>query len=445
MHRYTLRRGSSIRRRSRRAQGHHRSDRGDPRGLAWTPRQPRLPDDSQPEGAGLEDVESGRRQRVLGGAGRLARRVEVARRKQRPGDILVLAEETPNSLLEFEALRTAAKALLDLKRPLYALSILEKAEKLDPDDVKARQLKGMALGRAERYAEARDVLGSLAQKHQDGETQGLFGRTWKDEWTQTWNAHPERQADPRAAARDTAATLQSAADAYCKAFRAAPAEYYPGINALTLGRLWEHVTDRKSKLPLDAVAAGVGWTVAVAIERSKDYWSLATRAEMALVENRRDEALDDYGEAAALAVANSDRFALDSSRQQLDFLGVLGFRADIVAEAAQIIDRAEKQLDARLGRRPEQIEPKHAVVFSGHMIDNPRDRGPGKAKPARFPPKRSTRWPRKSASGSTSLARERAISACVAAPRVAICCLPRPASNAACAWKCAWRGPNPSF
>ena len=37
-------------------------------------------------------------------------RVEVARRKQRPGDILVLAEETPNSVLEFEALRTAARA-----------------------------------------------------------------------------------------------------------------------------------------------------------------------------------------------------------------------------------------------------------------------------------------------------------------------------------------------
>jgi len=38
-------------------------------------------------------------------------RVEVARRNQRPGDILVLAEETPNSVLEFEALRTAADAL----------------------------------------------------------------------------------------------------------------------------------------------------------------------------------------------------------------------------------------------------------------------------------------------------------------------------------------------
>ena len=74
-------------------------------------------------------------------------RVTVARRKQRPGDILVLAEETPSSVLEFEALRTAADALLKLKRPRYALKILEQAQRLDPDDVKARQLVGIALGR----------------------------------------------------------------------------------------------------------------------------------------------------------------------------------------------------------------------------------------------------------------------------------------------------------
>jgi hypothetical protein len=51
-------------------------------------------------------------------------RIEVARRKQRPGDILVPAEETPNSVLEFKALRTAARALVRLNRPRYALTIL---------------------------------------------------------------------------------------------------------------------------------------------------------------------------------------------------------------------------------------------------------------------------------------------------------------------------------
>lgn len=316
-------------------------------------------------------------------------RVEIARRKQRPGDILVLAEETPNSVLEFEALRTAADALLRLNRPRYALSVIEQARQLDPDDVEARQIEGIALGRTRRYAEAREALRRLAEEQKDGETLGLLARTWKDEWTQVWNAHPQRKLDTRAAARDTAVTLQSAASAYVEAFRAAPGDYYPGINALTLGRLWEHVTGRKSRLPLSLIAAGVGWSANVAVERrDKDqYWALATRAELAMIEDRKDDAIDDYSEAAALAVANRDWFALDASSQQLDFLGGLKFHTGIVSEAVDVIDRAEQQLRTLLGSRPEQrVEHAHVVVFSGHMIDDPRVRGEGKEKPPRFPP-----------------------------------------------------------
>ena len=314
-------------------------------------------------------------------------RIEVARRKQRPGDILVLAEETPNSVLEFEALRIAARALIRLNRPRYALNILERASRLEPDDLEARRLEGIALGRARRYPEARECLRRLADEHKDGETMGLLARTWKDEWMQVWNAHPQRKLDPVAAARDTAATLQSAASAYSEAFRAAPGEYYPAINALTLGRLWEHVSGRRSRLPLDRIAAGVTWTAAAAAERNKDYWSLATRAELALIEERQDDAIDDYSEAAALAIANRDWFALDSSGQQLAFLGELKFHSEIVTEAAAVIDRAEQQLRALVGSRPEErLEPGRVVVFSGHMIDNPADRGESKTKPPRFPP-----------------------------------------------------------
>src|SRR5215471_13785711 len=217
-------------------------------------------------------------------------RIEIARRKQRPGDILVLAEETPNSVLEFDALRTAADALQRLNRPRYSLSVIEKARQLNPDDVKARQIESIALGRAQRYAEARETLRRLAEEQKDGETLALLGRTWKDEWTQIWNAHPQRNLD-----------------------------------ALTLGRLWEHVTGRKSKLPLSLIAAGVKWSANVEVERHNKqlYWALATRAELALIEDQKDDAIDDYSEAVALAVANRDWFALDSSSQQLDFLGEL--------------------------------------------------------------------------------------------------------------------------
>jgi tetratricopeptide (TPR) repeat protein len=313
-------------------------------------------------------------------------RIEAARRKQRPGDILVLSEETPNSVLEFEALRIAARALVRLNRPRYALSIIESARQLDPDDIEARQLEGIALGRVERYAEAREALRRLAEERRDGETLGLLARTWKDEWTQVWNVHPQRGTDPVAAARETAAMLQSAAAAYVEAFRGAPGDYYPGINALTLGRLWEHVTGHRSRLPLALVAAGVAWSAAAAIERGKDYWALATRAELALNENRKEDAIEDYSEAAAIAVAERDRFALDSSSRQLEFLGKLKFHSDIVAETAPIIHRAERQLDALSGGKPtERREPEHVVVFSGHMIDNPAVRGVGNERPLRFP------------------------------------------------------------
>ncbi|MGA2126160.1 MAG: tetratricopeptide repeat protein [Xanthobacteraceae bacterium] len=313
-------------------------------------------------------------------------RIEIARRKQRPGDILVLADETPNRVLAFEALRQAAKALVKLNRPLYALSVIEQARQLDPDDVEARQIEAIALGRARRYEEAREALRGLAEQRRDGETLGLLARTWKDEWTREWNAHPQRKTDPPAAARDTAASLRSAGEAYAEAFRVAPADCYPGINALTLGRLWEHVTGRKCKLDLAMIGSGVGWATDCALARNKDFWALVTRAELQLVADEADAALDDYAEAAALAVANRDRFALDSTSQQLDLLGELGFHPGIVAKAALVIDRAEKQLDALIGETgADRAAPQRVVLFSGHMIDDPAVRGDGKAEPARFP------------------------------------------------------------
>jgi tetratricopeptide (TPR) repeat protein len=299
-------------------------------------------------------------------------RIHVAQGRQRPGDILVLSEEAPNRALKLEALRTAAKALLNLKRPGYALAVLEQARSLDPDDVRCRQLEGIALGRGERFEEAREVLRRLAEERRDGETLGLLARTWKDEWIRLRKVHPNCETDAALAARDTAANLSRAAEAYVEAFRADPADYYPGINALTLGRLWEHITGRRSRLDLSLIAAGVRWAVDCALTRHKGYWALVTHAELALIEGERDAALDDYGEAVALAVASRDRFALDSSCQTLNLLRALGFRSDIVAEATRVIEDGERQLDTLLSARQERsIEPVRVVLFSGHMVDKP--------------------------------------------------------------------------
>ena len=315
-------------------------------------------------------------------------RVRVARRKQRPADILVLADDTPNRVLEFEALRTGADALIRLNRPYFALGVLQRAAELDPDDVRRRQLEAIALGRIGRSDEAREKLARLAEDEDsratgDGETLGLLARTWKDDWIRAFDGHPQRRGDPAAAARDTAPTLRQAFEAYAGAFAAAPADHYPGINALTLGRVWEHVTGRRSATDLAAIAAGVRWAVRCALTAERSYWALATSAELALVEGEAEPALDGYAEAAALGCDQRDRFALDASRQTLRLLHELGYRPGLVDEALATVERAEQQLDRLLGGGTP--EPAKIVLFSGHMIDDPKVRGPGGQRAPRFP------------------------------------------------------------
>ena len=114
------------------------------------------------------------------------------------------------------------------------------------------------------------------------------------------------------------------------------------------------------------------WAVSCRLAENRDYWALATRAELALLEGDEDAMRDNYDEAAALAVNNGKPFDLDSSSQQLDLLRDLGFRPELVKAAAQIVDDAEAQLRALHLAKPDRpAEPARVVLFSGHMIDKP--------------------------------------------------------------------------
>jgi tetratricopeptide (TPR) repeat protein len=67
-----------------------------------------------------------------------------ARQKNRPGDILVLADETPMRALHREARRTAGNALLKLKQYQLALEQFELALDIDADDKPAGRRKRSA-------------------------------------------------------------------------------------------------------------------------------------------------------------------------------------------------------------------------------------------------------------------------------------------------------------
>jgi hypothetical protein len=103
--------------------------------------------------------------------------------------------------------------------------------------------------------------------------------------------------------------------------------------------------------------------VAASLARSpRDYWARATQAEASLLCSDRDTLLRDWR--AAIAAADRDWFALDSSRQTLATLRDLEFRPDETAAALAIVD-------AEIARAAPPLVPRQVLLFSGHMIDAP--------------------------------------------------------------------------
>jgi hypothetical protein len=192
----------------------------------------------------------------------------------------------------------------------------------------------------------------------------LIGRLEKEDWVQRWRL-------PDATARamgDKAAKelpqLVQAVEPYMNAFIQDPSHFYSGINACTLRHLQRHLggkLDNPASLP--NLEGGVIWACLAALERQPDdYWTRASWAELNLLLNPPDQVETAWRE--ALAVADKDWFALDSSRQQLRILADLGFRPESVSAALAVLEQEMATLEA-------PWKPRRVFLFSGHMIDAP--------------------------------------------------------------------------
>jgi tetratricopeptide (TPR) repeat protein len=309
---------------------------------------------------------------------RWASRLEVARQKGLPGDILVLADETPSRALWVEAKRTAGDALLKLQRHAFALEQYEAVLAVDPYHAACRQKKAVCLGRLGRYEDAREWVRQLTEDHpHDAESWALAGRVEKDQWMQRWragapggDAAEPAPAQLREAAATEDASLCDAIEAYRSAFTKDPSHLNAGVDALTLLVLQQHLGGG-ADAAVEPVHGGALWACITAQHRNPaDYWARASLAEVALLSQPREAVVRHY--LAAVAAANRDWFALDSSRQTLTLLRDLDFRPDETRAALQVIDR-------EIARAGAPFEPRQVLLFSGHRVD-----APGRAKP-RFP------------------------------------------------------------
>jgi len=302
-----------------------------------------------------------------------SRRVEVARLRNRPGDVLVLAEETPTWVLRLEARRMAGKALTKLGEYRLALEQFEDALAIDPADLPSRQQKGVLLGRLGKGVEAGEHIEAILEElPRDPETWSLLGRVRKDEWIARWRLEGKTPAEMRELAAGEDARLLEAIEPYMNAFVEDSRHFYSGINAVTLRHLQKHLGgSMKNSASLGNLEGGVLWACLAALERGpKDYWARASFAELNLLLSDTEKVAAEF--ASAVAAADRDWFALDSTRQQLYLLCDLEFRPEQVAVALAVVEK-------EIARAAPPWKPGRVYLFSGHMIDRP-----GRT-PPRFP------------------------------------------------------------
>lgn len=295
-------------------------------------------------------------------------RIEVARRGNRPGDILVLADEAPTRVFHIEALQKAGRALRSIGQFRLALTQHDKALAIRPRDLESRRQKGLLLGRLKKHDDARECIEDVITDFpDDAESWAMLGRVEKDAWVDCWSGENKTPDEMRHEAEAELGILREAIEAYAAGFRKDPTHYYCGINAVTLLHLLAHLSsgDVKADTRME-MEGGVRWAIRGALEKSpKDYWARITLADLEVLVGSKQAVDTAYKD--AVAVADKDWFKLHSSRQQLALLKDLGFRPAEVETGLAVLDRALNRLNP-----PDKIwTPRQVFLFSGHMIDAP--------------------------------------------------------------------------
>ena len=310
------------------------------------------------------------------------KQMELARKGGRIGDVMVLADEGPVAAFRGAAWLKAGEALRKATRYKVALEYLDKGLAIESTNLKGLQEKGICLQRlagqgaaGHSLDRARSHYDEVLKAHPiDAETWALRGRVDKDAWTDAWRqvgSSPEKMRDD-AAYED--ALLRDAIESYAKAYRANPGHYYSGINALTLMHLLRFLTKDARYDAEAAIMAGAVRFAASSGADKESYWAKVTVGDLEILVGTPASVVAAYKE--AIAKADRDWFALNSSREQLMLLRQLDFQSENVEAGIATFDRALQRLTP-----PEEAwQPRRVFLFSGHMVDKP-----GRAEP-RFPP-----------------------------------------------------------
>jgi class 3 adenylate cyclase/tetratricopeptide (TPR) repeat protein len=226
------------------------------------------------------------------------------------------------------------EAILQLGEPLMAYDVLKEGLKNWQDNIRLKQLLALSLARSGATVRANSLLLELVETAApDRETISILARTHKDLYLQATT--PEGKQEQ----------LQLAAQRYEQAYQLS-GSYYPGINAATMNLLrGEETTARE-------IASQVKERCLQQSE--KDYWLLATLGEASLV-------LRDWSEAEKWY-----KQAVEIGKGRLGDISSTRRNAKILLE----------YLEGNSHRLQQWFKLPRAVVFTGHIIDQPGRENP---------------------------------------------------------------------
>lgn len=300
------------------------------------------------------------------------KRIDLARKCGHIGDILVLADEAPIAAFRAEARIKAGTALRKAEHFDFALEQLEQGLAVDPANIAGQREKGICLQRLAvqgkpgyTLEKARDHYRDLLESHpNDSETLALLGRVDKDAWTDTWRHNDWNTEQKREEAAYQKPFLRAAIESYRQAFRHNQGHYYSGINALTLMHLYRYLTGNSHyDAEIEIMNGAVRFSADCETEPNQQFWANATLGDVEILVGTPETVTAAYQE--AIAKAEKDWFALNSTLAQLRFLQDLDFRSDCVAAGVKAFERALQRL------RPPEKQPRQILLFSGHMVDAP--------------------------------------------------------------------------
>ena len=277
------------------------------------------------------------------------RRVTIAQRQKRIGDILLLTEEISNTLIKEEAVGVAGKALANMGRYELALAQYRKGLEINPDNLSFQREEAFHLNRIGKVDEAIVKIESILADHpDDGDAIAYLGRIYKEMWTDSWKWVKDSEKRLRTAF-ESYHWLVKSYQIYVRGFRTDLDQFYPGINALTLGTILVHLADRfddkndpdpeiaiiREDLPELAGTLEFALEIQVA-NPNADYWALVSLADLqVMTSNSIQRIVRAYRK--AMTASRRNLFFIESSIQQLEILQSLEMRPEYVSAAIQVL------------------------------------------------------------------------------------------------------------